>query len=424
MKIAFVVSFFDFRNDVRRVIAQVAAGHEVVVMGRADQEERIRRHLPVNVEFREIDERKNTLWNQLWERVYFLFRAAPKSRSNFFLMELFKASNTAAPRQQRKSLRLFHWMQRLPKFIPYDYYLDRLGCAGRTQLADIDRFLFFTAIADDYLLSRLIREKHPRVMVYVYSWDHPCKHTCFSRRVHYAVWNEGMADDLNRLQNIPARQIRITGASQFAYLHEFNTTYKSRMKRTFDFPYVYFGCATGIPELVTQEIAVIRLLAEELARVRPDLRLVVRPYPVQRNWEVYGELRRLENVVFDDGFRNTDLSVREEHLMEKFEKTDHALAFFHIGTTMGLETCFTSTPSFILDLGYESRSGLHLRDFIHQYQNQRHLINLAPQNVIKDKESLAAVLSDTGNKKYLLLNRLIQQKNQLLSFKQISKNLA
>ncbi len=159
MKIAFVVSFFDFRNDVRRLIAEAATRHEVVVLGQAKDAEAIGAHLPAGVTFRPIRERKDSTRNAFWERIYLLFRKIPRSRANFFLMELFKASNQPTHPLRARALRLFRQVQRLPKFIAYDTYLNRLDYRADSELSDIESFICFTAIADDYLLARLIRER-------------------------------------------------------------------------------------------------------------------------------------------------------------------------------------------------------------------------------------------------------------------------
>jgi hypothetical protein len=119
MKIGFVVSFFDFRNDVRRVIAQVAKQHEVVIFGRPENRDEILRHLPEGLEFRLINERKQSLWNTLWIKIYILFKRIPKSRHNFFLMELFKASLTSDPKVLMKNHTILKWVRRLPKVISY-----------------------------------------------------------------------------------------------------------------------------------------------------------------------------------------------------------------------------------------------------------------------------------------------------------------
>lgn len=421
MKIAFVVSFFDFRNDVRRVMSIVSQQHDVVVLGRAEMREEILRHLPQGIEFREIKEKKVSFWNTLWLKLYVLLKRIPESRNNFYLMELFKASFVTDPAARAKHHRILGWIKRLPKIISYDFYLKRLSYLSSTYLDDIEQFICFTAIADDFLLARLLHENRP-VKVYVYSWDHPCKHVCFSERVTYVCWNDPIKEDIVALQHIAPTQVKVVGASQFGYIEEYRR-YQPQFARTYPFQYVYVGCAIGIADLVQDEIQVVISVAQTLAKVRPDLRLVVRPYPVQNNWEVYQSLRSLPNVVMDDQYRTADLSVKDGHILEKFEKIAHAKAFFHLGTTMGLEACFTDTPSFIIDFGYTSKDGLSLYSFIHQYQNDRHLIDLAPQNALRSEAHLAEVLGDLDNPTYRLLNQRVQAQYQIQSFETFSETL-
>ncbi|AEI47599.1 hypothetical protein [Runella slithyformis] len=421
MKIGFVVSFFDFRNDVRRVIAEVSKHHEAVILGRSEQRDEILRHLPEGLEFRVIRERKNSLWNRFWIKAFILFKRIPKSRHNFFLMELFKASHTSDPAIRKKNYVIIEWVRRLPKIISYDTYLKNLEYQKDTDLSGIDQFVCFTAIADDFLLARLLHEKYP-VKVYVYSWDHACKHICFSERARYVCWNEPIKEDIIHLQHIPATNVKVVGASQFAYIDEYRKV-QSQLPRTYPFPYVYFGGAIGIDDLVKEEVNVAISMANTLAKTRPDLRLIVRPYPVQLTWEVYQPLRSLPNVIMDDGYRTVDLSVKDGHILEKFEKIANAEAFFHMGTTMGLEACFTNTPSFIIDYGYQSKEGLSLYSFIHQYQNDRHLIDLAPQNAVRSETHLAEILKDLANPTYRLLNEKVQAQYEVKSFQKFSEDL-
>ncbi|WP_428667996.1 hypothetical protein [Runella sp.] len=421
MRIGFVVSFFDFRNDVRRVMAEAAKQHEVIIFGRPENREQILRHLPEGLEFRVINERKSHFWNNFWIKLFILFKRIPKSRHNFFLMELFKASHTSDSAVRKKNYDIIKWVQRLPKFISYDTYLRGLKYEKSTDLSGIDQFICFTAIADDFLMARLLHEKRP-VKVYVYSWDHACKHICFSERAHYVCWNERLKEDVVDLQHIPAQNVQVVGASQSAYIEEFRQI-QSQLPRTYSFSYVYFGCAIGIDDLVKEEVNVAVSVAQVLTQTRPELTLVVRPYPVQGNWEIYSSLRNLPNVVMDDGFRTADLSIKDGHILEKFEKIAHAEAFFHLGTTMGLEACFTDTPSFIIDYGYQSKKGLSLYSFIHQYQNDRHLIELAPQNAVRSEIHLGEVLKDLDNPTYRLLNEQVQAQYQIKSFEKFTEDL-
>ena len=65
--------------------------------------------------------------------------------------------------------------------------------------------------------SRLLKEEKV-VQVYVYSWDHPCKHKQFSNRVKYLVWNKGIKSDLISLHNISHNNIKQVGSSQFCFV--------------------------------------------------------------------------------------------------------------------------------------------------------------------------------------------------------------
>ncbi|CAG5007998.1 hypothetical protein DYBT9275_04172 [Dyadobacter sp. CECT 9275] len=399
---------------------EVSQKHEVCILGKPEHAEAIRQHLPAQVTFRPILEAKASVWNTFWERIYLLFKKLPKSRSNFFLMELFKVSNVADQVQQQKGRKLLAWIKKLPKFIPYDFYLNRLRYRAGTRIDDIDQFICFTAIADDHFHARLIRERK-QIKVYVYSWDHPCKHTCFSKRVTYLCWSQELKKDIVTLQNIPEHQIFVAGASQFGYIHDYLGLLSAR--RPYSFPYIYFGCAIGIVDLVPEELRLIKLLAECLMQEQPEWKLVVRPYPVLTNWTFYETLKMLPNVVVDDQFRTKDLSVAEDDILKKYETIEHAEAFFHLGTTMGLEACFTETPSFILDFGYTTGQDLSLYNFIHQFQNDRHLIQLSPVNAIRSREELSQVLKETGAPQYKVLNKVVRQQYSLKSFSKFAEDL-
>jgi hypothetical protein len=421
MTIGFVVSFFDFRNDVRRVITEVSQSHNVVIFGKPEHRDEILRHLPQGIAFRLIDEKTTGFWNKLWVLLYVLLKQIPKSRENFFLMELFKASITVDSAARAKNYSIINWVRRLPKIISYDFYLDRLSYKSKTDLSGIDQFISFTAIADDFFHARLLRENLP-VKVYVYSWDHPCKHVCFSKRAQYVCWNEALREDIIELQYIPKEQVTVVGASQFGYIVEYQKR-RDAIARTYNFDYAYMGCAIGAFDLVADEVMVVQSVAEVLQQTNPTWKLVVRPYPVQANWALYKPLRKLQNVVMDDGFRTLDLSVKDGSILEKFEKIDNAKAFLHLGTTMGLEACFTDTPSFMLDYGYNEREGLSLYNFIHQFQNDRHLIDLAPQNAPKSEAELVAVFQNLNEPKYRELNHKVQAQYQLKSFSEFAKDL-
>lgn len=421
MKIGFVVSFFDFRNDVRTLIATASRSHEVVVYVKQKDVGLIQKHLLDSVTCRIISEKKRSISNTLWERIYFLFRSIPKSRSNFFLMEFFKLSLTTSTIQRKKNYLWYKLLAGLPKFISYDFYLRRLQITRTTKIDDIDQFIFFTAIADDYFLARLLKENYS-VKVYVYSWDHPCKHTCFSQEVDYLVGNEGLKSNLAELQNLPLNKIYVVGISQFGYLHEFLQN-KLATASPYPQPYFYFGCAIGIPELAIEEVKLIKMMATTLAEERPTQLLVVRPYPFLRNLQIYNELKNLPNVVIDNQYRSSDLAVSDSNIMDKLNKLKHATAFFHLGTTMGLEACLLDTPSFLIAPEPTSSGRLSLYNFAHQYQNKEFLINLSSSNTLTSIDKINEILLSEYYQDYKKLNQKISQLFPIASFEQVAHRL-
>jgi hypothetical protein len=308
----------------------------------------------------------------------------------------------------------------------YDYYLNHLQYKGATSIDDIDQFICFTDISDSYLLARLIREQK-KVKVYVYSWDHPCKQVKYSNQVDYLVWNEGIREDMIKLQHIHPEHIRITGASQFAYVDQFLSIPENSLSKPFPFPYIYFGCAIGAPEIATDEIKVIRLLSKCMQEQLPDVRLVVRPYPVMRDWSIYESLKELPNVMLDDKFRSKDLSVKEDLIMEKFIKIHFAEAFIHLGTTLGFEACFTETPSIIIDFEYfqHSQSLLSIKNFVHQYQNEKYLLLKEYPNVVHSEKDLKELLQGLLHHKtrYLAYNKAVRDTTPLKNFEQFAGHL-
>lgn len=391
MKLGLVVHFFDFRNDVRQWINELSKLHELVLFVRPQDRESIEAMAPEGLEFRLIEEKKSSFWNRFWEFAFRFLGKLPESRQNYYLMEQFKFSITDNPALIRKASRWLDFSMALPKILSYDRFLDQLSYTSKTQINDIDQFVCFTELSDNYFVSRLIQEQRSP-LVYVYSWDHPCKHLRFSTRLKYLVWHEGIKDDMVNLQHIPAENIQILGATQMGYVDRF-LQQKDHFDSPYPFDYVYFGCAIGVPQLVAAELEIVRKVAETMAETVPGWTLVVRPYPVLRDWSHYDALKTLPNVVVDDGFRSAqaqNISVGEAAILEKFIKIEHAKAFLHLGTTLGVEACYTSSPSILLDLKEYSfpEKVLTLHHFIHQFQNDKYLIRKGFPNVIRSKPEL------------------------------------
>jgi hypothetical protein len=321
MKIGFVVHFFDFRNDVRRLIIEVAKKHEVVLFVNQNQLDIIKNHQLANTTIRVIDEKKISKKNKILELIFYFFKTIPKSKNNFFLMESFKIGNIKDLTKQKKANKKLNMIMKLPKVISYDWLLNRLSLKKETFIQDIDRMIFFTEISNDYFLARCIKERK-KINVYVYSWDHPYKHTRFSNQVKYLTWSEDTKQDISKLQNIDIDRIEVLGSTQFAYIND-ALKIKSK-KRTFDFKYIYYACAIGIDPLVPQEIKIINKIHSIIKNHDTNLKLVVRPYPVLNNWKLYDELRG-KDIIFDDYYFTDDDYYKFDATLYKKIKTSKSL---------------------------------------------------------------------------------------------------
>ena len=231
---------------------------------------------------------------------------------------------------------------------------------------------------------------------------------------------EATASDVVELQGVPAEQITIFGATQLGYIEQYLCRKSINANQP---PYFYFGCGIGIPELVEQEVAIIAQLSDCIAEVHPNYQLYVRPYPNFSDWTLYDSLLRKSNVVLDNSYKQSDLSIKDEDIIAKFITINNAVAFFHLGTTLGLETCFTNAPSFILDLTPETQAPISLFNFVHQYQNEKYLITNNPLNVITSASQLVSTLKDIQSEKYLDFNKKTAARFTVQSFEELANAL-
>lgn len=248
--------------------------------------------------------------------------------------------------------------------------------------------------------------------------------------MRYWVWNEGIADDLKTLQNVDARLIRTVGSTQLSYVKTY--VEGGRSSGGEGRPYFYYGCGVGHPAMAGQELALVRWVASELAQIAPEVDLLVRPYPMLADTEMFAELKSLPNVRIDESFRTkpTDRSLSRGQILTKLALQDAAVAFLHCGTTMGFEGAYLDTPILFLapedfDYGPDERKSYHLRNFIHQYHNLKYMVNIDAPNVIRRRadlpQALLGVLRDRTP--YLAYNRKIAVTTPLRSLGEIASEM-
>jgi len=419
MTIGLMLTFFDFRSDVRALIKAICLNHEVVVFIRAEHESKIKRFLIPGMTYRLIDEQLPGISNKIAVRTFHLLKKLPSSKQNYYLMEGFKANGLEDAKMRKRANNILQAQYYLPHFVSYDSYLNMLRYSGKTDLSGIDKMLALTDIYDDLLLARLIDEKI-KTEVYVYSWDHPCKHVRFSKRVNYLVWNEEIKTDLINLQQISANTIKILGATQLGFILQYKAVPKVNQKVE---KYFVFGCGIGIKSLVEDEIDTILSLADCIKKTHSDCKLIVRPYPQMHDWSPYNRLLEERIIELDSSCKKADLIITEADILSKFVTIENATAFFHLGTTLGLEACFTTCPSFIIDIDAKQTNPFTLYNFTHQYQNEKYLINNNPLNTIRSIRQLTETLSELPNNKYLASNKRIANQFTSQTFEALAKKL-
>ncbi|GLU50660.1 hypothetical protein [Dyadobacter frigoris] len=402
MKIGVLAHYLDTRMDLRDLLDLLGHEHDIVAYIQESEAQKIGRLLPdITVVPIPVFSGISRFFQLIWQYTYLLFGRLPASSNNYYLTEHIKLLNSSY-RKWSKLIQasLLSLSKVSPKIISYDQYLDGLSWL-KMQFefeTDIDVFVCFTEISNDWIFAKLIQENKP-VWTYVYSWDHPCKMKTFSKRTNYLVWNEGIKEDLITLQQIESEKIQVLGATQFASIEQFLNAGKTGIENSpYNFPYIYLGFATGYDALARQEVKYCHQVTDILKATLPDWKLVIRPYPFQKNITIYKLLTTLPNVIFDDSISSND----------KFLTIKNASAFLHFGTTMGYEAMYFDTPSFLLAIADQKKDAL-LHGFVHQYQNDKYL-NTTDSLVIKSYNELIAVFENLARGQ---LEVYSNQKNQL-----------
>lgn len=419
-KIGFILNFIDFRNDIREIILRISNKKSVVIFVKKKNlkltNELFKENL--NIEIREFHENELIL-NNIYKKIFNWFGIIAKSKKNFFLMKYFLIINEKFFLKKLKNIILFNISRFFPRFISYDTFLNLINSHYNEIVADIGEFFFITKVESDEFLSYLIKKKF-KVTSYVYSWDHPAKHNSFSKRINYLVWNDWIKDDLTYLQNIKKEKIKIIGSTQFCYIYDYIKNYNTQ-KPIINYDYLYFGCAVGIPQIAKQEVEIIINLSKIIKKNNINLKILVRPYPVLENWSIYEKLNFYDNIVVEKDFRNINLSIKKDKILEKYNKIKFAAGFLHLGTTLGIEACFFDSPSIIIDFGYNFNNDfMNIKNTIHQYQNYKYVIKNNFNYFDNEKKFLNFIMSN-NKKKYLDFNLKTRKSFNLKSFDKIAE---
>jgi hypothetical protein len=387
--------------------------------------------LPAGVELRplvSVHLNKRKFWTQLFTWCGKL----PRSKENYYINELFKLGRLSPLRQTigKLKLKLQMWM---PRFMSINQLLPILAPCDSTQISDIDNFLLITEFADIPMLARICDSGKP-AWAYLYSWDHPCKHTVLTDRLTgYLVWNKKLAQDMEELQGVSLDKCKIIGATQLCPIVDYLTspTTQPGQGRIEGRPYFYFGCGTGYAPLSRREIKLVADLADLLSKEFPDHLLLVRPYPMFNDDSVLAEIKAKPNVRIDDEFRSFQVgrSLRPVDIHKRLDLQRGSACFIHIGTTMGYEAAFLGCPVVFINLISDLNTGgaadtESLSTFARQYHVQRYLVGKYPSSANNLSEAVAALKTAVSfSDKMISYNDYVSSDTPLMSMPQLTQKI-
>ncbi len=344
--------------------------------------------------------------------------------------ELFKIEPLTGFQRLKAKFSLYLRLYAPFRIKPETYLLALRGC-DTTPIDDIDGFLLITEFSDNALTARIVASGKP-TCAYVYSWDHPCKHTVMTRGIRrYAVWNSNLIEDMAQLQSVERESCRVVGATQLVPIATYLSSAPAPRQGTIEGrPYFYFGCGVSPLALAKEEMEVVRRLAKAIRSSAPEHLLLVRPYPMSHGVDLRSILGDMDNIRWDDGFRANQLgrSLCSSDIQDRLELQRGCAAFFHIGTTMGFEGAFLDIPCVLLRPPRKGEPDgdrfRRLSEFSSQYHLERHLafagstVGLGPDL----DETLKIILS--GDMTVQSINKLVRADTPINPMREIASKLA
>ena len=426
--IGILINHYDARNDIRDLVAEISRSHRVVLLSR---EKTLAHPLPAGVELRPLVS-AHLSKRKFWTKLFSWFGKLPRSQENYYINELFKLGRLSPFRQMigKLKLNLQMWM---PKFITINQLLPIVSQCDATDISDIDSFLLITEFADIPMLARIC-DSEKTAWAYLYSWDHPCKHTVLTDRLTgYLVWNKKLALDMEELQGISQNKCKIIGATQLCPIVDYlsSTSTLPCQGRIEGRPYFYFGCGTGYAPLSRREISLVAELADLLKKEFPQFLLLVRPYPMFNDDSALAEIKSKSNVRIDDEFRSFQVgrSLRSVDIHKRLDLQRGSACFIHVGTTMGYEAAFLGCPVVFINLIADTNMGgardtESLSTFARQYHVQRYLVGNYPSCANNLSEAMDALKTAVSSPDQLIpYNDYVSSDTPLLPMTELTKNI-
>ena len=122
MKLGVMLQYWDTRNDVRLLVAELSQRFEVVLFAQ-ERDQIFFENSPYEVRY--VGDR-SWFWKRFWGYCFLIFGHIPRSRRNYYADEYFKLESL--PPSQRWRIRLVLSLSRIsPKFLSFDAYARHLA---------------------------------------------------------------------------------------------------------------------------------------------------------------------------------------------------------------------------------------------------------------------------------------------------------
>jgi len=237
-------------------------------------------------------------------------------------------------------------------------WLYRNSAYHTDLLKDFDILVYMPVAVMDKRILFEAKRAGLKLVNWIYSWDNPMKDNEFLTDAHrYLVWNESNRDDVHRWHGVPEERIEVVGPAQFDYI--FETDFHAIPAPPE--PFVLYACAAGTDYRLQQEVALILEIRKVLDRIRPGMKLCVRPYPFRKTIEAYAPLRGVKGIeMLDFGtVEEGRVLITDAVVRERVVQIQQAACFINFGSTIGLEAAFTDTPILQMNFNYPSRFPKH-----------------------------------------------------------------
>lgn len=395
-RLGVILQYYNSRNDLPILLDHLAQHWDLVLFARKQDLDLV----TSDFEKRAIPPLPRTLSNRFQKFVYQAAGNIPSSKQNY------RFWNKRRIGQQKKlsaKIRLGILLQIRMLFsglVPFDKYMSKLTLDRSTKVDDVDAFFAMSDVYDINFMAQALETNKPFVN-YIYSWDHVGKYHSFSKQVsRHMTWHKGITQDLCELHKIDPAIVNEIGSTQLTIVENYISANGNRKTNSKQAPYVYYAGTMGYPEAITQEMNAVKFLANTMARVAPDTKLVVRPYPNSKMFSLYNELANLPGLELENvKVSGNRIEFLKDTAEEKYSKIKNASLVVHMGSTIGLEAAYFDTPVVHLamedfDYGIPTSSPQHISHTLAQRHLQKYMLHSQERNVVRQSDDLSSFVRD------------------------------